>query len=371
MAQALKDIYNEDRLADMVDRFTLAYPAFDAQAFRGRFSEVDWEQLSLRQRHAFLADNLYQTLNLPYAQVCQVLADIHQHCQGFTYLFLPDLVARYGLADLDNSLDILGLLTTGSTAEFAIRPFLEQNFERTYERMLVWAQSPNEHHRRLASEGLRTRLPWGKRLPHLFQVPDKTMVILDMLHQDPSLYVRKSVANNLNDLSKDFPELVLEFARRHGGKSKEADWIIKQGTRSLVKAGHAETLSLLGYGQEVLQILEAHLQLNQDRYQMGDRLNLTYDLTAKTSQPTRLRLALEVTFAKAAGKTSPKIFFLKDCQLEGETSLSGHWTYHWEDKTTRKHYSGLHKLRLLVNSQPVAEEDCEVIIQEERTRNVE
>lgn len=342
----LKDIYTEEKLKEIAAAFKVVIATFPTADFLDRVQTDGWTSLSLRQRHERLARVLMTCLGDPFYQVAPVLQEVGSRVQGFSWLFLPDVVALFGLEDFRLSMETLGVLTESSSAEFAIRPFLMQDFSNTFEQMRAWALSENAHHRRLASEGLRPNLPWGKKIPNLEHYRLEIWSILEELKGDSSLYVRKSVANHLNDWTRSHPEEVLDLLEGWQGSSKETDWIIKRAARNLLKAGYPRALALFGYGSR--QDLERVSWFFPSSIKKGDRMVLDYRVKVEQSGP--LRLELQVDFIKPSGKQSTKTFMLRDRETD---CLEGQWTYDWVDKTTRKHWDGGHRLRLLLNGQVI------------------
>ncbi len=168
---------------------------------------------------------------------------------GFVAIFLSDFVASYGLHDFDFSLDALRGFTKHGSAEFAVRPFLIADQKRALKTMRRWAEDECEHVRRLASEGSRPRLPWGMRLPSLVTDPSPTAPILEALKGDSALYVRKSVANHLNDITKDHPEWVMQRLEAWDLREERQSWIAKHACRTLIKRGHPRALQLFGFAE--------------------------------------------------------------------------------------------------------------------------
>jgi 3-methyladenine DNA glycosylase AlkC len=97
-------------------------------------------------------------------------------------------------------------ITKRFSAEYPIRAFWKTFEEETFEKFVEWSKSPYYHVRRLASEGSRPRLPWGKKILLHYT---RTEVFLDVLFTDTARYVTRSVANHLNDISKIDPEFVM------------------------------------------------------------------------------------------------------------------------------------------------------------------
>ncbi|CAK4870495.1 unnamed protein product [Aphanomyces euteiches] len=218
--------------------------------------------------------------------------------------------------------------------------------------MTAWAEHPNEHVRRLASEGCRPRLPWGQAITPFKRDPAPLLPVLELLKADSSLYVRKSVANNLNDIAKDHPAVVLETARRWSGISPHTDWIIRHACRTLIRKADPEVLALFGYaesGEE--QALHTYASLTVDAADLliGGACELRYELHIREGAPVRIRIEYGIDFVKARGQTSRKLFLLSDKTVPGGSQLSGTRTHRWADLTTRRHYPGEHRISLTLN----------------------
>lgn len=349
----LKDMYTKEALAELARSFAEVEADFPRSFFLAEVIKGDWEVLSLRQRQERLARVLVTCLDRSFEQVAVFLEVLGARVQGFRYLFLPDVVALFGLTHVEASMKALTVLTESSSAEFAIRPFLRQDFSRTFRQMQLWSLSENEHQRRLASEGLRPNLPWGKKIPDLDQYRLEIWELLETLKADSSLYVRKSVANHLNDWTRTHPEEVLDLLEAWQGCSPETDWIVKRAARTLLKVGHPRALALFGYrSREDLERVFWNFPL---KIRKGERMLLDYEVEVAQKGP--LRLELQVDFRRPTGRVSQKSFMLKDREA---ASLRGTWSYDWVDKTTRKHWDGPHALRLLLNGQVLLEAQLEV-----------
>lgn len=360
MAELLKDIYSHDTLLRIGTQFSQFYKDFNIDQFLTDVTADNWADLTLTQRHTRLATCVYNNISLPYEQLSEILIAMTPQCQGFAYIFMPKIIELYGLNDIEISLNALEVLTAGSSAEFAIRPFLQVDFDYTYHIILQWTQSDNEHHRRLASEGLRIGLPWAKKLPILNDNIDKILYVLTQLRNDPSLYVRKSVANNLNDLSKCYPDLVIDTFKKWIGESTYTDWIIKKGARTLIKLGDTQILELLNYN-DTITAQNVTFQINPPIVTTNATSTFNYELTVHTCKTSKVRISLVIDFVKSNGNISSKLFFIKDVIISKDTKLSGKKTYTWKDMTTRKHYKGTHVIHLLVNSVEVAKNKVEFV----------
>ena len=189
--------------------------AVDVPDFRRRVEQGDWEELAFKQRVRRVAETL-ETILPPFPDSVSELERLAPQFTGLPGIVFPEYVERTAdLSDWSLALATLAKLTPHSTSEFAVRRFLLADQERYLKQALKWTRSDDEHVRRLASEGTRPRLPWGQAIPRLIADPRPALPILDALLQDPSLYVRKSVANHLNDISKTHPQYLIERIERH------------------------------------------------------------------------------------------------------------------------------------------------------------
>jgi 3-methyladenine DNA glycosylase AlkC len=205
----LKEIFNHERLAHIARETAVISPPFDAESFMVLATE-NLSELGIMQRMRQVADSLHRTLPGGYTENIDVLCALAPRIDhSFASIALAEYVALYGQDDFDVSMEALRFLTRFGSAEFAIRPFLAHDLKRTLAVMAAWACDENEHVRRLASEGCRPRLPWSFQLRELIADPQPVADILETLKSDPSPYVRKSVANHLNDITKDHPGWVL------------------------------------------------------------------------------------------------------------------------------------------------------------------
>lgn len=358
MAESLKTMYNETFLRSFGHKVRQAHDDFDTEGFVADILAPPWEEQELLTRMRRIAATLGRYLPSDYHKALDILYAIDGQCSGFPYLFFPEFVAVYGQqeADWDLSLAALARFTGKSSAEFAIRPFLLQNPERTLARMLEWTGHADEHVRRLASEGSRPRLPWGVSLPAFKQDPTPVLPILTELRADPSLYVRKSVANHLNDIAKDHPQVVRELAARWKGENPHTDWIIRHGCRTLVRKADPEILELFGYAREATPLCtQASLVAEPAQLAIGEEGTLHYALQIREGTAVHIRIEYGIDFIKARGQTSRKQFLLSDKTVPGGSQLTGSRTHSWAELTTRRHYPGEHRIVLLVNGLEVAD----------------
>jgi 3-methyladenine DNA glycosylase AlkC len=293
-----------------------------------------------------------------YEAALKILYEIEAYCSGFPYLIFPDFVEVFGQAPEHWELSMAALerFTQHSSAEFAIRPFLLKDPERGMKQMAIWSKHENLHVRRLACEGCRPRLPWGVSLAIFKKDPGAVLSVLEQLKEDSSLYVRKSVANNLNDITKDNAEAVLEAATRWIGKNPFTDWILRQGLRTLIRKGNPVALAFFGYAANANELaVNASIMITPADIKIGETCELTYELGLKKGESLHLRIEYGIDFVKANGTTSRKIFLLSDKTVNGGSVLKGKKPCSFSDLSTRRHYPGLHRIVLLVNGQETAD----------------
>ncbi|WP_078553790.1 DNA alkylation repair protein [Bacillus alkalicellulosilyticus] len=352
MAELLKDKYNKTFFSEFIAIVKSAYPSFDEQKFLKHVYTDDWELLELKQRMRQVTKAVQKTFPSSYEEAIHLLEDIAPKCRGLEYLFFPDFVEVYGLEQWESSMKALSIFTEFSTSEFAIRPFIMRDQEKAFEQLRKWSVDENEHRRRLASEGCRPRLPWGVALQSLKKDPTPILPILQTLKEDNSLYVRKSVANNVNDISKDHPGLVKQIIRDWGGKHPNTDWILKHGSRTLLKKGDKEALRLFGF-TDVTEVDVENVTLSHEQLSIGQSLQFSFDLHLRTTQSLRVEYVID--YVKANGKHSSKKFHLSEKEYKsGKVTMTKKHAF--KDLSTRKHYSGQHKLTIVINGEEKASE---------------
>ena len=326
-------------------------PAFVATALEG------YHSLNLMQRAIKIADALQVHLPSDYAKaIKQLLASLEPSVKGagagtapFFYLPHTLFVARHGLDHFDLSMQAQYVLTQRFTAEFSIRPFIERHQRQTLVLLKEWARDDNPHIRRLVSEGTRPRLPWASRLRDFQKNPAPVLDLLELLKDDPELYVRRSVANNLNDIGKDHPDALVNTARRW---MKDADdnrtWIIKHALRSAVKRAEPKALAALGFGARAKAVV-SNVSITPRRVRIGEKINLSFSLTNPTRRAQELLVDFRIHFIKASGAGRPKVFKLKQLSLAPGETVHLSKTVALHEMTTRKHYAGMHLVEVVLN----------------------
>lgn len=355
----LKDIYTPELLSGFAQSVQTTWPAFPTTAFQDLVFNPDWQTLELKERMRHISSCLRQVLPEDYPTATSILVQttkslIQEHGEKmvFEYGFLPDFVERFGLEQADVSIPALEELTRWTSAEFAIRPYLRDYPERMYAQMLSWAEHSSLYVRRLATEGFRPRLPWGMGIPILKKKPMVILPVLEKLKNDPAETVRRSVANNLNDISKDHPNLVLDIADRWLGDHPDTDWVVRHACRGLLKQGHPIALKLFGFDPD-LSTIAIHNFIHDDSVTIGERFHFNFDLRNEGKKAAMIRLEYAIDYQTLSGKISKKVFKVSEFELGPGVEKQFSKNQRFQDFTTRKHYAGPHRLGILVNGREI------------------
>lgn len=355
---ALKEIFNRDRLRHIARETENVWPDFNAKRFV-KLATEGLDDFGIMQRMRLVATSLHETLPQDFPKAVEILENVAPRLgHAFATISLSEYVALYGQEHFDRSLDALRHLTRFGSSEFAIRHFLLADFDRTIAVMAGWATDENEHVRRLASEGSRPRLPWSFQLKTLIADPSPTMPILDALKADPSLYVRKSVANHLNDIGKDNPDVLLEQVSGWDRNDSTTAWIVRHALRTLVKKGDARALALVGATGKAKVTVEC-LAVQPSSIRLGERIALQARVRSRSHDNQRLVVDYAVHYPKKNG-ISRKVFKLKETDLPAEGSVDLAISQTVKDYTTRKHNAGFHRIELLINGETLGETGFEL-----------
>ncbi|EDM81542.1 hypothetical protein PPSIR1_21534 [Plesiocystis pacifica SIR-1] len=343
-------------------------PSFPAERFVRR-ARRGLGALELKARIQHIAEALAATLpeGFPEASARIRGANARRGVPGtgdlegtmFTFWPLCTYVEGWGLEHPELALDTMHGLTALASCEFAIRPYIEAEPERVWARLERWVSDPNVHVRRLVSEGTRPRLPWGRRLRALQADPGPSLALLDQLRGDPELYVRRSVANHLNDISKDHPQLAVEVATRWQAEddSDALAWVVRHALRGLVKAGNPGALALQGFGPPKVRL--AHFRVGPERLQFGGSLSLSVELRPRASQDLLIDYAIH--HRKADGSTRAKVFKWTRRRVEKGEVLRLDKQHGIRPISTRRYHDGPHRAELLINGKSLAMADFELV----------
>jgi len=359
-APALKEIFNAERIHHIASEVKAIFPHFDEKNFLSA-SLQGLDALSLMARLRRVTECLHATLPEDYRTGLGILRELAPRLNhGFVTMILSDYVALYGLDDFEASIDALRFFTTFGSSEFAVRHFLRLDLHRTLAVMEDWSLDEDEHVRRLASEGSRPRLPWSFRITPLMTDPSPIVPILNNLKSDPSLYVRKSVANSLNDITKDNPDIALELIESWPLDDARTMWIAKHALRSLIKKGDRRALAVIGAG-ETAEVSLTEFCVSPAAIKLGGRIVLSFRLQSTSAKPQRLVVDYAIHYVKKNGATSAKVFKLKTLTLGPYASESVKREQLIRDFTTRVHYMGRHEVEILVNGESLGRASFDLI----------
>jgi 3-methyladenine DNA glycosylase AlkC len=361
MAEPLKEMFNAAYYERLIQALVASFPRLDADAFRAdMLRDLHTRELNARMRHT--SAMIRKHVPGDFRSVVEGLKAVAGRMpKGYTALLYPDFIGLHGLDDAAYSLDALRHFTSYGSSEFAVREFFRRDVPGTLAVMTAWAEDDSEHVRRLASEGSRSRLPWSFRLEAVLRDPSLTRPILERLRTDTSLYVRKSVANHLNDFSKDHPAYMLGIVGAWDQTNPHTAWIVKQGCRTLVKQGHADALAVLAFEADT-QVQVEDFSLSADRLRLGEVLAFSFILKSAKALPQQLVVDYAIHYVKANGQRSKKVFKLKDCRLAPAASIAFVKRQRIIDMTTRKHHPGMHRLEILINGQVAAAGEFELVL---------
>lgn len=350
----IKDIYSVTFYEKFGQAVAEVLPTFDKQKFidtiyEGDFAQKEWKD---RMKHTTVVLHQFMPQNFPEAVVVidKIIKNLKKN--NFTdgnlaFIFFADYIEIYGLDDFKTSAKAFVSITQFISCEFAVRPFILKYKQEMIDEMIKWSLHENHHVRRLSSEGSRPRLPWAMAIPFLKKDPTSILPILENLKNDPSEYVRRSVANNLNDIAKDNPQIVLEIANKWKGLSKETDGIIKHGARTLLKQGHPEILSL--YGLESANIELSSFEIKTPAVKIGDYLQFQFHLNNKNNEAKTIRLEYAVHYKKSKGHLAKKVFKISEKIYQPNQLIKVDRNQSFKLITTRVFHTGIHQLSIIIN----------------------
>lgn len=378
MAESFKDIYDEQ----FFDRFTkdlkIIINDLDAQEFVSQIRDDEWEDRGYKQRTAHIARVLKKFLPTNYkeaiAKILELLDGVKHVLPDFSRiddknfglltldygLILANYIELYGLDDYETSVKTMEKITQFTTCEFTTHVFIVKYPDKMMAQMLAWSKHEHWGVRRLASEGCRPRLPWAMALPNLKKDPTPILPILENLKNDPARFVRLSVANNLNDISKDNPDVVIALAKKWYGESAEVDWIVKHGCRTLLKQGNVEVMGLLGLG-DVKGISIENFLISTPEVKVGNSLEFSFNLLNQGREKSKVRLEYGLYYQKANGSLSKKVCKISEKEYAGNSVTPIIRKHSFRVVTTRKFHSGLHQVAVIINGKEFEKHDFELI----------
>ena len=357
----LKDLLTPATVGALGSWVAAADPTFDEDAFLADVFDSGWDERELKQRTRHITETLGRHLPGDYRTALGTLLNAaRDHGEpGWAAMSFSDFVEVYGLDDPDASIPALEEFTKLASAEFAVRPFILRYPERMYAQHRAWADDPDGRVRRLASEGCRPRLPWGMALKPLQEDPRPILPVLVALHGDDSEDVRRSVANNLNDIAKDHPHLVVELLGEWQDGTPESQALTKHALRTLLKKGDPEALGLMGFGHDaVAEVVD--LGLEPAVPEVGGDARVSFVVRNPASEQQPYMVDLVVHYRKANGSLSPKVFKLKTLDVDPGAAVDVSRKITFRQLSTRTVYPGAHALEIQVNGTVRARLDFDV-----------
>lgn len=356
MAEPFKNEFNKEMLLQMGEHFKRASPSFDANSFTQKASH-GLDDLELKERSTHITNALIEFLPDDFETAGKILVDSLAPNQPYDFKLgntgwatwpMNQYVSAMGTEHFETSMTIFKALTPHFSSEFDIRYFLIEQEVRTLKALKSWLNDPNHHVRRLVSEGTRPRLPWGIKLQSFVTNPAPILPMLEALKDDDEEYVRRSVANSLNDIAKDNPDIVASIAKEWlKDADKNRTKLVKHACRTLVKKGHQKTLEALGYSQPKVTLEKFEIQNSNVKF--GD--SLQFDIVLKSDNKTEQDLIIDyaIHHMKANGDTTPKVFKWKVSTLKSGATITASKKHPIKKITTRKYYNGLHKVEIIIN----------------------
>lgn len=367
MAEPLKNLYNKSFFGKLTQSAEAVIPQFNTKAFLNQIYDAEWENRELKQRMRHITEVLHTYLSSNYKKNVKTLLDLIPELvkngikpNNLECIFLPDYIEVHGMEDCKTSIKAIEKMTQFVTCEFAIRPFIIKYGIGVIAQMYEWAHHDNEDVRRLASEGCRPRLPWAMAIPYLKENPITILPILDSLKNDSSEYVRRSVANNLNDIAKDNSEIVINLAKKWKGLSEPTDKLIKHACRTLLKQGNPRIMQLFDFGS-VEEISIENFLIQTPKVKIGEHLAFSFQLVNQSKLDTLLRLEYGLYYQKANGSLSKKVFKISEKVYTGQSSSTIERKQSFKVITTRKFHPGLHQISLIINGIELEPHDFELV----------
>jgi 3-methyladenine DNA glycosylase AlkC len=355
----LKNLYSTQFYNTLAEAMKTILPSFNRQKFLELIFTNDFsgKELKARMRHTSVV--LHEFMPADFKKTTATIRKLTEYLRkkgigenGLAYMFLPDYIEVYGIDHFEDSMKAIEFTTQFVSCEFAVRPFLIKYGDRMISQMRLWSLHKNDHVRRLASEGSRPRLPWAMAIPALKKDPSPILPLLENLKNDPSEWVRRSVANSINDIAKDHPDIVIMLARKWKGFSKETDAIIKHGSRTLLKKGHTEILSHYGLKSKHIAVLD--FKINTPSVKIGGHLDFSFRILNQDRKKQTIRLEYGLYYNKANSQLARKVFKISERKYEAGAMVEVNRKQSFKKITTKTFYPGKHQLSLIVNGEEKA-----------------
>lgn len=360
--EALKNVYNQDSIEYISKEIKKIYPSFNSKAFQESILK-DLTEKELKDRVKLISQSLYTYLPSDFKQSIKIILQTietkkeknekwqgnhSEKISGFLAWPFTQFVEDYGTHDVRTSLQALKELTKSFTAEFAIRIFIDQYPEVCFKTFKQWSKDKNHHVRRLVSEGTRPKLPWAKQVPYLNSNPQERLKLILSLKEDTSDYVRKSIANHLNDISKTHPDLFYKAIQEFDLKDLQQKRIVTHAARTLIKSGDKKIFKFFNLKQsEKIKIKQA--QISTKQVKLGEKLTFKLALENTSNLSQELIIHYSIHFLLKNKKSGEKKFLLKKITLQKNENKEIEKSHTFIQQTTRTLYAGKHKISFYIN----------------------
>ncbi len=375
MPEPFKNLFNRQIILGMAKHFQSQWSEFDSKGFSDAASK-NLDTLELKERSDQIVNAMIKHLPSDFMRAGEIiLASLSPSLEGdiFGVTVDDDGIAGWAIMPMthyvglrghdyfDLSMTLFKELTKRFSSELGIRFFLLESPEKTLSMLKKWTNDNDRHVRRLVSEGTRPRLPWAMRLPMFIKDPFPVIELLELLKDDDEEYVRRSVANNLNDIAKDHPDVVAEIAKKWmKGASKEREKLIRHACRTLLKNGHKKVLQVFGY--QPPKIRKAIIDVKTPEVVFGNALEFTLSIFSDSIHEQALMIDYIIHHQKANGRTSPKVFKWRTKTLEANKVFTSTKKHAIKKITTRVYYPGVHTVEVMVNGVSVGTADFNLLI---------
>jgi len=361
MSNLFKDVYNPTFYNEFAVIANQVVSGFSIDEFTDLIFNDLFDVMELKERMMHTSSVLHHFLDNDFTQAASQIINIITHLeshgikeQSVEYMFVPHYIEQYGIEEFDSAVAAFEQITQFTSCEFAVRPFLIRYSEPMLAKMIDWTTHSHASVRRLASEGSRPRLPWAMALPTFKNNPQALLPILNALKNDGDEVVRRSVANNLNDIAKDNPDFVVKFAKVNLGQSTATDKLIKHACRTLLKQGHEEVLALYGLSSDQLNV--ENFKLINDKINVGGALAFEFELTNNSEVSRIVRIEYAIHYLKKNGTLAPKVFKISERELIGNQTLTIKRKQSFNVISTRVFHLGPHKVSVIVNGKTFVSE---------------
>lgn len=354
----VKDMFSKAIIYELGDKLKKVYEDFPKEEFVAEVFYDGWEDLELFARLSHIAKVLDKVLPRDYKKSLEIIYVILPECNEAQAMVFPPYVVEAGIEDINQSAQALAKITQYATCEFAVRTFIDKYPDEMFQILMDWAKSDNEHVRRLASEGTRLAIPWGARLQTVYKKHEYAIPILELLKADSSEYVRKSVGNNLNELSKVAPELVVSIGHEWmSNGNKNTNQIVKSACRTLLKKAYPPVMELFGLTKP--KGLSVRLLSATPEVKLNSDLSFSFEIINELEEEVKIRIGYDIGFLKSNGKLNFKENRISErmCKL-GKLVIER--KHKITESSTRKIYPGRHELKITINGCAMA--DTEFIV---------